>query len=67
MVLKKGGRHRYVYHAWRGGQVGGSDLFTAAYLPEYPVGEFPRVPLVDRIRWRANWPVIGDGTPSVRP
>jgi beta-xylosidase len=61
MVLKLGGRHHYVHHAWRPGRVGGSDLFTSAFQPPYPPGEHPRVPLISPIRWRGHWPVIGPG------
>jgi arabinan endo-1,5-alpha-L-arabinosidase len=66
MVLKRGRRWDYIYHAWRAGQVEGSDRFSPAFLAPYPAGEYPRVPMIDRIHWRDNWPVIGDGTPSSR-
>jgi beta-xylosidase len=56
-LVRVGGDDFYVYHAWRHGQIDRT----------WNRPRFPRVMLVDRIRWRDGWPTIHDGTPSVGP
>jgi beta-xylosidase len=49
VVRAHDGADYFVYHAWQRGRVGGKN---------------PRMLLVDRIHWEADWPRINDGSPS---
>lgn len=54
-VVSAAGADYYVYHAWRPGQIDAG----------WDKPAYPRVMLVDRIRWgHDGWPIIGDGTPT---
>jgi arabinan endo-1,5-alpha-L-arabinosidase len=53
-IVHVGGSDYYLYHAWQPGKV------DAAWdKPQYP-----RMMLLDRVRWEDGWPKINDGTPG---